>query len=187
MLDPSGRARWAAGLAAIALLLLAAPPIADLPLAAYASIAILLLAGVMLTGPLIGPCSRAVIQALERRAPPPTVWLALSRMAGAPGSAGSALGGVVASFALASAMAIMVTSFRVSVSDWLDQVLPADLYARLPASAAGEGFDPSLQNRIRALPGATQVEFSRVGSILLDERRPAGARVARPLSRHVCP
>ena len=182
VLDPSGRARWAAGLAAIALLLLAAPPIADLPLAAYASIAILLLAGVMLTGPLIGPCSRAVIQALERRAPPPTVWLALSRMAGAPGSAGSALGGVVASFALASAMAIMVTSFRVSVSDWLDQVLPADLYARLPASAAGEGFDASLQTRIRALPGASQVEFSRVGSILLDERRPAVALVARPLN-----
>jgi putative ABC transport system permease protein len=78
-------------------------------------------------------------------------------------------------------MAIMVTSFRVSVSDWLDQVLPADLYARLPASAAGEGFDQSLQTRIRALPGASQVEFSRVGSILLDERRPAVALVARPL------
>ena len=181
VLDPSGRARWAAGLAVIALVLLAAPPIADLPLAAYLSIAILLLVGVMLTGPLIGPCSRTLIWVLEQRAPPPTVWLALSRMAGAPGSAGSALGGVVASFALASAMAIMVTSFRVSVSDWLDQVLPADLYARLPSSAAGEGFDQSFQSRIRALPGATQVEFSRVGSILLDERRPAVALVARPL------
>jgi len=182
VLSPAGRARWAVVLAVIALLLLAAPPIADLPIAAYASIALLLWAGVMLTGPLLAPCAQSLTRVVERRGSPPTTWLALSRIAGAPGSVGSALGGVVASFALASAMAIMVSSFRVSVSDWLDQVLPADLYARLPSSAASEGFDQSMQNQILALPGASLVEFSRVSSILLDERRPAVALVARPLN-----
>jgi putative ABC transport system permease protein len=75
----------------------------------------------------------------------------------------------------------MVSSFRVSVSDWLDQVLPADLYARLqPASAAG-GIGESLQAAIAALPGVRQVEFSRVVPLLIDERRPPVALVARPL------
>ena len=182
VLGPAGRARWAAVLAVVALLLLAAPPIADLPIAAYASIALLLWAGVILTGPLIAPCAQSLTRVVERHGSPPTIWLALSRIAGTPGSVGSALGGVVASFALASAMAIMVSSFRVSVSDWLDQVLPADLYARLPSSAVSEGFDQSMQTQILALPGASLVEFSRVGSILLDERRPAVALVARPLN-----
>lgn len=175
------RRLWALGLAALALPLLAAPPILDLPLAAYAAIALLLVAGVMLTGSLIGPSARVLVTALERWRPGATLWLATCRVAGAPGSAGAALGGVVASFALASAMTIMVSSFRVSVSDWLDQVLPADLYARLqPASAAG-GFGESLQAAIATLPGVRQVEFSRVVPLLIDERRPPVALVARPL------
>lgn len=176
-----GATRRALGLGLIALLLMAAPPIADLPLAAYAAIALLLFAGVMLTGPLIGPAASALMRTLERGRPSATAWLAATRIAGAPGSAGSALTGVVASFALASAMAIMVTSFRVSVSDWLDHVLPADLYARLTSTAASNGMGESLQQQIRALTGVRHVEFSRVGSILFDERRPAVALVARPL------
>ena len=181
LLAPAGGARRATVFALIALALLAAPPIADLPLAAYAAIALLLLAGVILTGPLIAPFARALQHTLERHRPPATAWLAASRIAGAPGSAGSALAGVVASFALASAMAIMVTSFRVSVSEWLDQVLPADLYARLASATASEGIGESLQQEIRLLPGVRQVEFSRVAPLIFDERRPAVALVARPL------
>lgn len=167
----------------VAASLLAAPPIADLPLAAYAAIAMLLLAGVMLTAALIGPLARALTRRLEAHHPAVTLWLAASRIAGAPGSAASALGGVVASFALASAMAIMVTSFRVSVSDWLDQVLPADVYARLPVAASGAGFGEPLQTSMKTLEGVRQVEFMRLVPMLFAEHRPSVMLVARPLHR----
>ena len=49
----------------------------------------------------------------------------LLRLAAAPGQAGIALAGVVASFALMVAMAIMVGSFRDSVDRWLGRVLAA--------------------------------------------------------------
>ena len=53
----------------------------------------------------------------------------LLRLAAAPGQAGIALAGVVASFALMVAMAIMVGSFRDSVDRWLGRVLAAPLVA----------------------------------------------------------
>ena len=40
------------------------------------------------------------------------------------------LAAIVASFSLMAAMAIMVASFRESVDEWLEAVLPAELYFR---------------------------------------------------------
>ena len=68
--------------------------------------------------------------------------LALARLANAPNQASIALGGVLASFSLMVAMAIMVASFRVSVDDWLTHILPADLYVRTATSGDTRGLTP---------------------------------------------
>lgn len=171
-----------AGLALVAAVALsAAPPIADLPLASYAAIALLLIAGVALTGSIIAPGARALARWIEERHPPIPLWLASQRLARAPASAAAMLGGVIASFALASAMAIMVTSFRTSVSQWLDQVLPADVYARLAPTAAAPGFGEPLQAQLANLAGAAHTEFVRTIPLLIDTRQPPVALIARPL------
>ena len=100
-------------------------PVDGLPLFGYAAIACVLVGGIALMPRL----ARAVFD----RLPPPRnipVSLALEQLRGAPGQAMVSLAAIVASFSLMVAMAIMVTSFRESVSDWLNQVLPADFYFR---------------------------------------------------------
>ncbi len=67
----------------------------------------------------------------------PLALLALERARRMRSSAAMAVGGVVASLSLAVALTVMVTSFRGSVIDWLDAVLPSPLYVRSALPAAG--------------------------------------------------
>ncbi len=165
-------------LLALGLLLTQLPPIAEVPLAAYVSVACLLLGGIA--------CVPVMVEALLRWIRPPrhALWLlAVQRARHERGSATIAVAGVVASLALAVALTVMVTSFREAVTQWLDSVLPADLYARV---AAGGGADTvfvtdTLVERVRALPGVVRIEGQRVASIQLDAQRPAVALIARPL------
>jgi putative ABC transport system permease protein len=92
--------------------------------------------------------------------------------------ASAAVAGVVASLALCVALTVMVTSFRSSVAGWLDQVLPADLYAR---SAGGDAaaLDPALADAVAQLPGVQRVSASRWRSLQLEPGRPPVTLVAR--------
>jgi putative ABC transport system permease protein len=78
----------------------------------------------------------------------------------------------------------MVASFRDSVTQWLDQVLPADLYVR-SASTVGANdtvyFTPEWVHAVAQLPGVQHVTTQRVMSLLLDPGRPPVALIARPL------
>ena len=175
-------ARIAAALVVLGLGLLLAPPVAGLPVAAYLAIAAFLFAGVSLV-PLViervlGWFSRRAARALWRH---PGAWLALTRQTQAPASAAVALAGVVASFALTCAMVIMVSSFRLSVDDWLLRVLPADLYGRAPAVLEGS-IDPSAQNAIAAIPGIDRVQFLRSVDLALDPGRAPVLLLARSLT-----
>ena len=175
------RGRVALLLGAAGAVLLAAPPIGGLPIGAYAAIAAWLVAGVacvpLITRALGGGLARAADRLLWHR---PAAWLATTRIAQSPGTVAAGLAGVVASFALASAMAIMVTSFRVSVSDWLDAVLPADVYGRVPASTEAP-LDATLQQAIATAPGVSRAEFLRTVELSLDPQRPAVAVLVRDL------
>jgi putative ABC transport system permease protein len=162
----------------LGLLLTQAPPIADIPLAAYISVACLLLGGIA--------CVPVMVDALLRWIRPPRhalALLAVQRARHERGSATIAVAGVVASLALAVALTVMVASFREAVTRWLDSVLPADLYARV---SAGGGADTvfvtdALVERVRTVPGVARVEGQRVASVQLDTQRPAVALLARPL------
>jgi len=104
--------------------------------------------------------------------------LTLARLANASGQAGIALGGVLSNFSLMVAMAIMVSSFRVSVDDWVQRLLPADLYMRVKDSGGG-GLGPKEQAALAALPGVKRVDFLRTRPLSLDAARPDVALVAR--------
>ena len=165
-------------LAAGALLALA-PSIGGLPIAAYASVALLLVGGIA--------CVPALINALLsglRTPRSPLALLALQRARHERDAATVAVAGVVASLALAVALTVMVASFRDGVARWLDQVLPADLYVRTAASSAASDqafLPPGFAEAVAALPGVARVEASRSRALMLDPARPAVSLVARPL------
>lgn len=175
------RPGWSLLLFAAGSLLLAAPPIGELPIAAYAAIALWLLAGILLVPSITATLARRLGTMGMMPSGRFTIWLAAQRLAGAPGSTAAALSGVVASVALASAMAIMVTSFRTAVSDWLDAVLPADLYARVGSGSSGTGLSTELQAVLAQAHGVRQTEFMRLVPLTLDTQRPSVTLIARPM------
>jgi len=166
-------------LIALGLALTQAPPIDEIPLAAYLSVALLLLGGIA--------CVPAGVGLMLRALPPsrhaPTL-LAVERARHQRHTATIAVAGVVASLALSVALTVMVASFRDAVTRWLDTVLPADLYARGSAgSAASETvfLPPALVEAVRRVPGVARVDTSRVASVELDPAQPAVALIARPV------
>jgi len=121
-------------------------PVGGLPVFGYAAIACVLLGGIALMPRLA--------QAVFDRLPPPRrvpAALALEQLRGAPGQAMVSLAAIVASFSLMVAMAIMVSSFRESVSDWLDRVLPhVDVEGREPAVVLDAEPEPVLEPLVAA-------------------------------------
>jgi len=96
-----------------------------------------------------------------------------------------AVSGVVAALSLAVALTVMVASFRQSVTDWLDVLLPADLYLRTSSSTvAGDTafLEPRLVQGLARLPGVARVATQRVRPLLLDPARPPVALLARPIA-----
>jgi len=108
-------------------------------------------------------------------------YLAVTQLKGASGRASIGLSGILASFSLMAAMAIMVTSFRVSVDEWLGNMLPAELYMRAAPSGDTAYFSAQDQLIIRNTPGIARVEFLRSNHISLDPLRPAITLIARPI------
>jgi len=108
--------------------------------------------------------------------------LALAQLRGASAQTAIGLAAIVAAVALMVAMAIMVTSFRDSLDQWLLRILPADLYVR--ANVAGEsGFiDEQAQRAMAQIPGIARVEFLRAQQIMLDQAHPRVTLLARDLS-----
>jgi putative ABC transport system permease protein len=157
-----------------------APPVGGLPVAAYASVAALLVGGVGLVP--------AVVHALLAALKPPEgalPLLALERARFQRHTATAAVAGVVASLALSVALTVMVTSFREGVATWLDRVLPADLYARTASTSAASDqawLPPEFVQAVAALPGVRQVEASRLRPLQLAPGRPPVTLIARDLS-----
>jgi putative ABC transport system permease protein len=159
-----------------ALVLALLPPVAELPLPAYASVACLLLGGIA--------CVPAGVQLLMRLLPPPRhalALLAVERARHERHSATIAVAGVVASLSLAVALTVMVTSFRDSMVDWLDQVLPADLYLRVPAGDVA-GLPQALVAQAPALPGVRRATTQRATTVQLAPERPPVALLARDIA-----
>jgi putative ABC transport system permease protein len=166
-------------LAAVGLAFL--PPIAGIPLAAYVAVGLLLVGGIAVLPHAVGLLYDRIAPRVAQRLLP---LLAVERARRVRESAAVAVSGVVAALSLAVALTVMVASFRQSVADWLDRVLPADLYVRTSNSSAAADtafLTPRFVQRIAQLPGVTRVATQRVRPLLLDPARPPVTLLARPV------
>ncbi len=178
-----GKAHWlslvliaaGAGLAAL-------PPVFGIPLAAYVSVALLLVGGITALPWLVALLYDKLALLVAHQLLP---LLAVERARRVRASAAVAVSGVVASLSLAVALTVMVASFRDSVIHWLDVVLPADLYLRtaLPAGASAAAdtvyLSPEFVARMAQVKGVQRVSTLRTTSVSLDASRPAVALIAR--------
>src|SRR2546426_579572 len=151
-----------------------AGPVSGLPLFGYGAIGLLLIGTVMLmpriavlgfrVAPILGPVSARI---------------GLAQLRGAPGQAGVSLAAIVASVSLMVSMAIMVASFRQSLDQWLEGVLPAGLYLRAGPGSDTAFLSPADQQTIATLPGARRVEFLRSQRLVVAPDRPPLTLLAR--------
>lgn len=155
------------------------PAWSGLPLGAYAGIAALLLGGI-LTLPLLAGWGLALCS--TRLSHWPLTLLAVERAHRFPGAVAVATSGVVASLALSVALTVMVGSFRQSMTEWLDAVLPADLYLRTaPGGQQVATLTPDFIATLQALPEVARAEPQRQRPLTLDARLPPVTLLARPL------
>src|SRR5229473_498801 len=94
---------------------------------------------------------------------------------------------LIGSFSLMAAMAIMIASFRQSLDDWLNAVLPAELYFRTSHAGDTGYLEPGFEDRVRALPQVARADFLRSGRILLDPARPPLVLIARDRAEKAFP
>ena len=180
---PRGHA-WALGLMALAALLAWAPPVGGMPLAAYGSVGLLLVGGIAALPLAVGWLLNGLAPLVCHRALP---LLAVERSRRLRETAAVATSGVVASLALSVALTVMVASFRGSVTQWLDGVLPAQLYVRATSGGAGSPGDgntlpPELVRAVTDLPGVDRVDPLRTTALQLSPTLPAVTLLARPLN-----
>lgn len=160
------------------------PPIFGIPLAAYVSVALLLVGGITALPWLISLLYDRLSPWVAHRLLP---MLAVERARRVRESAAVAVSGVVASLSLAVALTVMVASFRDSVTHWLDIVLPADLYMRTapPSGSAPAGdtvfFTPEFVEAMGRVKGIDRISTLRTTSLLLDAGQPAVALISRDI------
>ena len=84
---------------------------------------------------------------------------------------------------LTVSMTIMVASFRQSLDDWLDRMLPADVYVRAGGASDTAYLSPEAQRQIARTAGLKRVEFLRNTLLRLDPARAPVSLLARDLDR----
>ncbi|WP_422843394.1 FtsX-like permease family protein [Acidovorax sp. M2(2025)] len=180
----------ATGLVLITLgvLLALAPPVFGIPLAAYLAVALLLVGGIALLPRGLDQVLRRLQPLAGRGALP---LLALERARRMRATAAMAVGGVVASLSLAVALTVMVSSFRGSVLQWLDAVLPSPLYVRSAIGAPGSGdaalLPAGFAEAVARLPQIERLQALRASPLQLDPARPALTVLSRPLGSQASP
>lgn len=173
---PHGWAVLTLGL--LAAITVSLPPIAGLPLPGFVAIALFLIACVV--------AMPAVVRFVLRHAPR---WrrvpyeIAIAQIAGTAKYATLSVSSIIVSFSLMASMAIMVTSFRDSLDQWTQKVLPADLYVRVGYVGQSSYLDEALAQSMARVPGVEHVEYNRFARVQLSADRPALALIARSMNR----
>ncbi len=177
--DALHRPLWiGAGLAAMiaGAVLALLPPMGGLPIAGYGAVALLLIGAVLLmpalTGLMLSPAPLPSSTALA---------LGLAQLKATPRHVAISVAAILVSFSLVVAMLIMVLSFRLSLGQWLDQVLPADLYVRAAVSGETATLSAAEQLRIAQSAGVASISFSRFQSLLIKADQTPLTLIARDL------
>ena len=162
-----------------------APPLMGVPVAAYVSVGLLLIGGIALLPWMVQGLLQLALPFMRTSALP---LLAVERAHRMRGVASVAVGGVVASLSLAVALTVMVSSFRTSVSEWLNTVVPAPMYVRAAGLPAGDDaaiFSAEQVRSITQLEGIERLQPQRVSSLRLSATQAPVAILARPLGDDV--
>jgi putative ABC transport system permease protein len=159
--------RVVAVLLLLAALVLLLPPIAGLPLPGFVAIALVMI-GVVIAMPSI--VRLALRHAPFVRAVP--YQIAIAQIAGTARYATLSVSAILVSFSLMVSMAIMVTSFRTSLDQWAQRVLPADVYVRLGYVGQSAHLDASTVRRLGHLPGVAHFETGRFARTQLAADKP---------------
>lgn len=168
--------RWGVAALLAGLLCILLPPVDGLPVAGYLAIALILLGSVLVMPRL----AAAFLRRLPLPAAVPAA-IATAQLKATPRQAAISIAAIVISMSLMVSMLIMISSFRLSLENWLERMLPADLYVRAGGGGETGFFTPDEQARIAAIPGVARTEFLRSQNLLLDTRRPPITLIARPL------
>lgn len=164
-------------LAVLAVVSLSMPPVWGLPLPGFVAIALLLIAAVVGMPSVV----RFVLRHAPRlRAVP--YEIAIAQIAGTARYATLSVSAIIVSFSLMASMAIMVTSFRDSLDQWTQKLLPADLYMRVGYVGQTSYIDHSSVQSMARLPGVERVQFSRFARVQLAADRPASTLIARTMN-----
>jgi putative ABC transport system permease protein len=150
------------------------PPIAGLPLPGYVAIALLLI-GTVAAMPLL---IRAALRKLPT-VPVASYEIAIAELSGTARYAALSVSAIVVSFSLMVAMAIMVTSFRTSLDEWTQKILPADLYVRVGSLGDSAHLDERAVQALARVPGIERVEVSRMAEAVIAADRRAIVLIAR--------
>jgi putative ABC transport system permease protein len=105
--------------------------------------------------------------------------VAIAQIAGTARYATLSVSAILVSFSLMVSMAIMVTSFRTSLDQWTQRILPADVYVRLGYVGQSAHLDASTVQRIGHLPGVAYYETGRFARAQLEQSSQPVALVAR--------
>jgi len=172
-----GAGGFGVALLSAASLVVLLPPVGGLPLPGYFSIALILLGAVFCTPAL----TRAIFHLLPGEGPAP-YRVAVGHLSGTAPQATVSIAAILVSFSLMVAMAIMVTSFRLSLDRWLGKILPADLYVRVGYTGQSAWLDPGTIERLRNIPGVERLETNRFAEVLLTPGRAPVTLIARPIA-----
>jgi putative ABC transport system permease protein len=153
-----------------------APPLAELPIAGYASIALIILATIVAIPSLLQRLLRPIPSL-----PNMPAELAISHLRGSGPYATLSVAAIVVSFSLMVAMLIMVTSFRSSLDAWTEKILPADVYLRVGYIGQSAFLDESQRKALAAVPGVARMATARFARLTLEGSTAPLTIVAREL------
>jgi len=153
------------------------PPLEGIALPGYAAIACLLLGAVFLAPTL----SHLAFDRLPTAGP---AWLqvAAAQLRGTARRSTVSIAAVLVSFSLMVAMGIMVYSFRNSLDDWMQRILPADVYVRAGSAGLSSFLDTDAQDVISAVSGVSRADFVRFQDVVLPGGGLPLTVIARPIS-----
>ena len=182
LLSNSPSLKWSLLALGLSVGLLLLPSFDELPWAAYGSIAALLCSGLLAVPWLLSKLWGGLTSVVFRWRVPAVLRLAIWRLAQAPSAATPLITGTIAAFSLTVAMMVMVSSFRISVSDWLSIVLPADIYTTSQALEEQPGFNALVEEVIASVPQVQRVETTRFRRLRLANDRPEVVLIAKPIN-----
>lgn len=157
-----GHAYYALFLWALAIPLLFAPPVFNLPLLGYTAIAFILFGSVLL----IPAFTRFSLSLLPKQSSV-TYQTALAQLRGVAHTATTSVATMLVSVSLMVAMSIMGASLRGSVAELLERTYPADIYVQTDAQLASY-LDTNTVKAIESIPGIERTAPGRSISLLLE-------------------